>query len=83
MNQIDNDGTLRDAFRASWQSLIDLLGLQLLQSTCTGTECRRSTAAVVPSHLVRQLGVALVEFVQWRIDSNRHSALTRSLVCRL
>jgi len=73
--QIDN-GTLLFYSLVSRSELVasdrsTLLGFRLLQSIGTSTEYRRSTAAVVPSYLVRQRGVALVEFVQWRPIRNR------------
>jgi len=80
-NQIDN-GTL--FFFASHSELLArncLLGFWLLRSIDTSTECRRSTAAVVPSYLVRRLGVPVVEFVLWRIDfDTQHSLDLRDLV---
>jgi len=82
VDQIDN-GTLLLCFFASRSeplALDDLLWFRLLQSICTVTECRRSTAAVVPSYLVRRLGVPVVEFVQWSFTLTRSS---RSLVNQL
>ena len=61
-----------------------ILGFRLLRSIGTITEYRRSTAAVVPSYLVRRLGVPVVEFVLWRIDlDTQHSLDLRDLVNRL
>jgi len=48
-----------------------LLGFRLLRSIGTSTEYRRSTAAVVPSYLISDLAVPLVEVVQWRPIRNR------------
>ena len=57
-----------------------VLGFRLLRSIGAVTEHRRSTAAVVPSYLVRRLGVPVVEFVQWSFTLTRSS---RSLVNQL
>ena len=46
---------------------------RLLRSLGATQQCSLALAAVVPSYLVRQLGVALVEFLVWR-----HTKLTRS-----
>jgi len=53
---------------------VDPLGFQLLWLLGTTQIYSRSTAAVVPSYLVRQFGVPVVEFSQWRI-ANRYSTL--------
>jgi len=47
----------------SYLALDQLLGFRLLRSIGTITEYRRSTAAVVPSYLVSDLAVPLVEVV--------------------
>jgi len=65
-----------------------LLGYRLLRPLGTTQWYSLYLTAVVPSYLVSDLAVPLVEVVQWRIDLNRYSTLTllvdlRDLVNRL
>jgi len=68
--EIDNDSGL--CLRVSLA--VDPLGFRLLRSLGTTQRYSRTLTAVVPSYLVRQFGVPVVEFSQWGI-ANRYSTL--------
>ena len=70
-DQIDNDGALSLRRVQSHLSLDRLLGYRLLRSLGATQRHRRWTTAVVPSYLVSDFAVPLVEDVQWRPIRNR------------
>jgi len=73
---------LNNQFQALFDSKMVLLTIdsilwfRLLRPLGTTQKHSLALAAVVPSYLVRQVGVPVVEFVQWKI-ANRYSTLTR------